>query len=283
MSRTDPESPSLGDVYNLLKHVDRETAGIKDAISKLEGIQEKVELLECKQSEMGKEVQFLRAADRRKGLVINGLVHEQEQKTGAELINLVLELFRKMELVIDEREIDYIRRARNKKTLIVKMVSELRRAEILRATKLLRGTQIYVNPDRDKKEIQERRTLLPFLKRMKSSGWKGNLRGARLVTEKGSFGVDDLGKLEALLRSSPGTAAVSQKEQRTDSRQIEVVYPPNLVSQGEIPKKTATPRMTRGRKAQMDSTGETRQKPIEQFFSPPEESQRGVGPDGGGL
>lgn len=131
-------------------------------------------------------IEKLDKISRRKNLIIHGLT-ESQGETQNDLDNTILSLISNVLQISDftKSEIDYIRRfgsaTESSRPVIFGLTTERRKFEILRNSKSLKGTKIYIRQDLTDKDREERRTLVTQMKKERENGNFAVIRKNKLI------------------------------------------------------------------------------------------------------
>lgn len=151
--------------------------------------------------EQDERIDVLEKEIKRRNIIIKGIV-DGEEESEVELKDKVMEVMNKMgvKLKINE-DIDEMKRigkfAKNSnRPIIVKMLRIKTKIEVLKATKNLAGTKIWIEDDFTRRIQNERKRLIPHLKKARIEGEKAQLKYNTLVINGKRYKIEDFPKEE---------------------------------------------------------------------------------------
>lgn len=188
-------------------------------VTKQENVQLKKQVAEQHQ-----KIQDMEKEIRRKNIVIKGVEDKYEEKS--EEINEKLKaVFEQMKINIDSNaDIDEVKRMGKhrvgiRRPIIVKMLSGRKKTEILKQTKALRGTDIWIEEDYPKEILKERKSLIPHLKEARQKGYNVKLRYNKLIVNNEIFTIKELEQTETQ------TEMITDKKRTFSERSPEMTNP----------------------------------------------------------
>lgn len=148
--------------------------------------------LKAKTEKQEQRMEILEREIRRKNLVIKGICDdENEEKIKTEM--KVETMLQKIGVKIDQKtDIDEVRRigryqTETKRPILLKLMKESKRTEILSKAKGLKGTEIWIDQDYPKEVQKERKELIPQLIEARQKGYMAQLRYNKLIINKEVF------------------------------------------------------------------------------------------------
>lgn len=156
-----------------------------------------------------------------KKLKLNNLIFygiPEEESTNEDLIRTVRKLLNdKFSININIIEINNLYRLGKKgnqnRPTLVSLTSFLRKQEILRNGKKLKGSGIIVTEDYTEKTLEERKILVPYYKEARLRNKRTILKGSQLIIEGKAFTCQDLQKIETeldIFQSQPQREVLSE-------------------------------------------------------------------------
>lgn len=129
----------------------------------------------------------LESGTRKKNVIVYGMQEENNEHINdlKEKINWLLN--NKMELDIKREEIDDFFRLGKKteekknRPIIIKMISNWRKTEIMMNKKKLRGTRIFIENDMSEEEMTEKKNMIAEMRELKSKGHEAYIKGKSLI------------------------------------------------------------------------------------------------------
>lgn len=192
------------EIFNLLQKVSsdlkNELALIKEQLNSREQFLEeiKIENLELREanSKLENRVKILEKRNREKNLVIYNI----EEVADTPLENTVINfLATKLQVTLDKREINNVYRigkqsaiVHRKRPILLKLVSFLKKHEIVSKLSGLKGTGISVSEDLSPEDREKRRTLYMHYRSAKASGYPAKLYGDRVLINGIAYKYSDL-------------------------------------------------------------------------------------------
>lgn len=194
----------LSEVIHEMKETKAENQKMRDIISSQE---ERIASLE-------KEV-------RRRNLIFRGVEDGESEETGETKRKIVM-ICQTLGVVINpETNIDEIKRLGSprpgaSRPVLIKLTTNDKKWEILKKAKGLKGTNIWIDEDYPKRIQEERKLLIPELKKARVRGQHAKLRYNKLIIDGKEVGANDVNTSEPVLRGN--TVANKRK---TDMRSPE--------------------------------------------------------------
>lgn len=152
--------------------------------------------LKKKINEQEERLDMLEREIRKNNIVIQG-IGEEKDETIDELKVKVEEMLEKANIKIDmNSEVSEINRigtnaGNSKRPVLMKLMSNNKKMEILRNAKCLKGTTVWINEDYPKKVQIKRKTLLQHLKLARQKGSRAYLRYDKLIIDGKTYKVED--------------------------------------------------------------------------------------------
>ncbi|KAK4884836.1 hypothetical protein RN001_001107 [Aquatica leii] len=162
--------------------------------------EEKIILLE-KLAVQEKRISMLEREVRKKNIVIKGIKdNEQEnEKETQEKVNAVIQKtginFNITEELDEARRIGKYNEGKTR-PIMIKLMKESTKMNILKNAKTLRGTDIWIDEDYPKEVQEERRRLIPYMKEARNKGYKALIRYDKLIINNETYRTKDLEKDE---------------------------------------------------------------------------------------
>lgn len=179
--------------------------------TKQENVQLKKQLIQQEQ-----KIKEIEQEIRRKNIVIKGL-EDREDEMGEEINQKLKKIFIKMEVKIDDNiDIEEVRRIGKYKRgtnrpILMKMARSKKKFEILKQTKTLRGTDIWIEEDYTKEVQEERKLLIPHLKEARQKGYNARLRYNKLIINKEVFTIQDFVQEEQVETTTDKKRTLSER------------------------------------------------------------------------
>lgn len=149
--------------------------------------------------EQGEKINSLEREVRKKNLIIKGILDKEDEKEG-ETRDKVSAVIQKIGVNFDTKEdLDEVRRIgkynpQKKRPVLIKLTKEATRVRILRNTKVLKGTEIWIDEDYPKEVQEERRRLIPHMKEARERGYRAQLRYNKLIVNGVIYRANEVGK-----------------------------------------------------------------------------------------
>lgn len=201
-------------------------------MTEMKQIKDENKRLKKKVEEQESRIGRLERAVRSKNVVIKG-IGEEESENESSIKEKVNRIIHKIGINVEtERDIDEIRRIGRKETgkkrpVLVKLVRESTRSEILRNARHLKGTTMWIDEDFPKNVQEKRMTLIPRLREARDRGHRAVLKYDKLIVD-GEIIVDSDREDEG------GERGAGQK------RTVEIRSPEGDSIDGQTPKITKT-------------------------------------------
>ncbi|KAG5862712.1 hypothetical protein JTB14_014975 [Gonioctena quinquepunctata] len=217
---------SIKDVYLLLKGVNENLSKRIEVLEattrslttvlqeEVETIRNKVEILEKKNISLKNQLSKFEKQLKLNNLVIYG-IEENQNENQEILINKFSELATtKLELKITRTEINNIfrlgKKAGHNRPILISLSSQIKRQEILRNARKLKGTKIVITEENG--ELEERKILLGALKEAKSNNKTAFLKRNKLIVEGESYTVADIENAKKLDREESYFSPVTERK-----------------------------------------------------------------------
>lgn len=227
---------SNAEIFKLLQSVSIEIKGELSAIKVQLGLQDK--LLEDIQTEnvtlkqeikgLEKRVSFLERDRREKNLIFYNI----EELEGAPLQNSLIDFLEKqMRIRLQPHEIDDVFRigrrdtnTDNKRPVILKLTSHLKRREILSNLKFLKGTKISVSEDLCREDREKKKILYSHFKAAKARGYPAKLFSYKVVINGISYTSDQLEDCNIGSSGEESKIRIPSEQRRSVSTPTSPVY-----------------------------------------------------------
>lgn len=201
---------TIGDIYSLLKEVkgdltekieivDREIKSISSVLNyEITDAKRKIKKLEEENLYLRNSLETLERKNKNNNLVFYGVQNKNEE-TDTDLIDSIVDLIEHhLHVKLDTSDINNIFRLGKHKEhtrpILVSFISYLKKKEILKNCKLLKGTKIYICEDLLQTELEERKILLQFRKEASKQNHEVKLRGNKLIISGREYTASDLQK-----------------------------------------------------------------------------------------
>lgn len=208
MDKIDDQPATTQDVYNLLKNIDNKLAKKIDEVQEevrslrisvnedIGVLKEKVNCLEEQNSLLKEKLKYIERKNKQNSVIIYGL-EEQEGENQSKLLEEILKLINsiiKVELV--PFEINNIYRigknVNTRRPILVSFVTTLKKQEVIRNGKRLKGTEISISEDLIDEDREERKILVEALKQARNQNKKAVIRGNRIIIDSTKFSATDI-------------------------------------------------------------------------------------------
>lgn len=146
--------------------------------------------------EQGERIEQLEREIRRKNIVVRGIADHGEE-TEEETRRKVGVIVRKLEVDMDDRiDIDKITRIgkyqeERRRPILLKLTRESKKGEIMRSSKRLKGTDVWLDEDYPRSIREERRVLIAKAKEAKQQGHRAYVGYNRLVVDGDPFTAEE--------------------------------------------------------------------------------------------
>lgn len=132
----------------------------------------------------------------RKNIIIRG-IEDKEEENREETAGKLMTVIHKLGIQIRNEDIDEIKRIGKyirdrQRPILLKLTTGNKKIEILRKSKDLKGTNIWLEDDYTKEVLAERKWLIPQMKEARNKGYKAYLKYNKLVVNDEIYGIDDL-------------------------------------------------------------------------------------------
>lgn len=155
--------------------------------------------LKEKVDEQGERIDSLEREVRKKNLVIRG-IKDKEGEKDSETEEKISAIIQKIGVNFDTKEdLDEVRRIgkynpQKIRPVLIKLSRESTRGKILRNTKALKGSDIWIDEDYPKQVQEERRRLIPHMKEARERGYRARLRYNKLIVNGVIYRADKMEK-----------------------------------------------------------------------------------------
>ena len=160
---------------------------------------------------------------KKRNLIIKGLKDEEDESNG-DLKEKVAKLIKKLNVEMKmEEDVDEMRRMGKfdegrDRPIVIKLMKIKTKMEILRSTKALRGSKIWIEEEYTKRTQNERKRLIPFLKQARQGGDKAILKFNKLIINNTAHKIEELEEIKGKeVRMKP---ARTISERSPESEQI---------------------------------------------------------------
>lgn len=149
---------------------------------KIDEVKIEVGKMETKLENQDTRIHQMEKETRKRNIIIYG-IEEKEEENIKDTVQSFLR--NTMEIEIKPEEIDDFyrmgKRTSNKnRPIMLKLLTNWKKQEIIRSTGKLRGTKIFIDQDLTAKEIEEKRRLLPIMLNYRRNGHYATMRGSLL-------------------------------------------------------------------------------------------------------
>ncbi|KAG5887110.1 hypothetical protein JTB14_000743 [Gonioctena quinquepunctata] len=204
---------SINDVYLLLKGVNENLSKRIEVLEattrslttvlqeEVETIRNKVEILEKENISLKNQLSKFEKQQKLNNLVIYG-IEENQNENQEILINKFSEL----------ATTKLGKKAGHNRPILISLSSQIRRQEILRNARKLKGTKIVITEDLTNGELEERKILLGALKEAKSNNKTAFLKRNKLIVEGESYTVADIENAKKLDREESYFSPVTERK-----------------------------------------------------------------------
>lgn len=207
----------------LQNHVDPLTERMNEISETLRDIKEEtnkngkeVQKVKCDIEKLQKNYEFLNRELIKKKLIIFGL-HENENEN----LQIMLTKFFKEKLNQDDFNIWEIadakrmgKRDSTSRGIKIELTSKFRKMKILENSKLLKGTNVKIQPEYTKQVMDERKILQPFLKDAKKKGQKAYLVYNKLIIGEHIYTANEI-KEKSKEQTNPSDQSEDSEKEET--------------------------------------------------------------------
>ena len=189
--------------------------------------------LENENRELKRRLYSVEKIIKRKNLLVYGLPEVNNENT----VQIVLEVVKnKLEINLKSTEISDCFRIGKKtdkrdRQILLTLISNLKRSELLTEKRKLKGTSIYINEDLTPEDSERRKVLINKLKEARAQNRNATLRGNRLIVDGEFYTAEDFDisankgqQAEKQIVSSPAaitkTGTQSNEVEQTVEKQI---------------------------------------------------------------
>lgn len=171
-------------MMEMLKEIKDEISKVRNdvALFKIENtkLQERVQIQE-------KQIEYLEREAKKKNLIIKG-IKDTERETYIKREEEIVKLMKTIGVKMGTDSIDMTYRIgrfnpEKERPIVVKLTYEKSKYEILRNAKNLKGSNVWIDEDFTQKTQDERRTLIPMMKEIRSEGKTVVLRYNKLIVD----------------------------------------------------------------------------------------------------
>lgn len=218
-----PDKITNEQLYSLLLKIEKQNTGIKEDIDELKKIsgsqaagleeaKQKIKELTVENESLKKRVEFLDRETRRNNVILFGIKEVDRRLLASHLIDLVSQKLGIGLRLEDINGVTYLGKQQDNKPRPVKLelISNLKKAEIFRNVRKLKGTGISLSDDLAKEERAERKLVYHRFKEAKDQG-----RSAKLV--RGGVIIDDKKYRYGELKGTGGSTKLNPDTQVTDN------------------------------------------------------------------
>lgn len=176
-------------VHNIDVKINKTVEGLRNEIKET---REKYEFHEEKITNLEKESKYLLNLQKRKNIMVYGLENVRGRE---ERKSQLVKLFRDtMETSFSRMDLDYFKvltNSREKNPVLIRMTTLEMKYEIFSKRKNLKGTDIYIDDDLDKEEIQKRKYLRAIMKEKKDEGKEVMMKRNKLYVDGELYETED--------------------------------------------------------------------------------------------
>lgn len=185
-------------------------------------IKEENKKLKEQMTQQGDKMATLEREIRRKNIVIKG-VKDREEENREETFNAVITIIKEMGIEINKEHIDEVNRigkytANRVRPIILKLNTGNKRTEILSKSKVLKGTDIWLDEDYSKEILEERKLLIPHMKEARKKGCRAYLRYNKLIVNNEVFQCKDLAMITEEKQNDHSRENIGGKKRPTSQR-----------------------------------------------------------------
>lgn len=211
-------------IQEMFKQIDgnmRQMNGKLDSlILEIKQIKDENKKLKKKIVEQEDKIEKLERTVRSKNIVIKGVEEEERenQNRTREKVDLIMQ---KLGVSVEiEKNIDEMGRigkyvTGRKRPILVKLLKESTKSEILKNAKQLKGSDIWIEEDFPKNIQEERRGLIPRLKEARNKGYRAVLRYNKLIVDGEIYGGREEGQYEKVGQGENGEGMGGGGQKRT--------------------------------------------------------------------
>jgi len=198
-------SVTLGDLYNLINTVNSRICtkiddiktdlnNLSDKFNKqITAVETKIDSLETENKELKRRLYSVEKVIKRKNLLIYGLPEADNENTVEIVVDVVKN---KLDINLKSTEIANCFRLGKKidkkhRPILLVLISNLKRSELLTNKGKLKGTNIFINEDLTQEDSNRRRTLVNKLKEARAHNRNATLKGNRLMVDGVSYTAED--------------------------------------------------------------------------------------------
>lgn len=170
---------------------------LEKIMSDNDGLREENKNLRAQLVEQGKYIKGLDRELRRRNVIIKG-VGDKEGERREETEEEVQKILKKMGVRVDMKtEIDEIKRLGRyregrQRPILMKLTTGNKKVQILKQSKELKGTDVWVEEDYTKESQETRKKLISHLKEARRRGHRAQLRHDKLVIDSKIYGIEEL-------------------------------------------------------------------------------------------
>ncbi|CAG9825780.1 unnamed protein product [Phaedon cochleariae] len=197
----DEETKSLiRSIYLQNKEIKEDILIIKNDLQKvstnIQELEEKVKFLETQNNDLNAEIEIVKRNKKKNNLVIFGIEEVEESETWS-VVKATLES--KLSIKLEEDDINNSLRigkqnTNGKRPIILELVRNLKKQEILKNCRKLKGTEISISHDLTPKERDEKKVLYKHYKEAKENKCEATLFRNKLVINGVPYKYEDFVK-----------------------------------------------------------------------------------------
>lgn len=178
--------------------IDNMDKKLENVIKENEALKKENAYLREQNTEQEERLEHLEREIRKNNIIIKGIQdkeNEHYQETQKHIQTIMQKLGVEVDLDVNIEEIRRVGRytiSRNR-PILVKLIRYDKTLEILRKSKALKGTNVWIEKDYSKKVQEERKALIPQLKEARQKGYMAYLKHNVLVVNKEVYHARNLG------------------------------------------------------------------------------------------
>lgn len=198
---------TIDDIYNLLKQVnsnlenkissvEQEVKTIKTVVGQeINDLKNRVQILEQEKLSLKEKITHIERKSKHNNIIIYGIPEDNENPI--DLTEIILEFVNGLlKVELHKIELNNLFRIGKKqqttRPILVSFISYLKKQEILRNCKHLKGTNISISEDLIEEDRQNRKILIEYLKEAKQQKKRTTIKGNRLKIEETEYTIEDL-------------------------------------------------------------------------------------------
>lgn len=207
MNTSITQSATNQDIYDLIINLDsklgKQIEDVQDEVKSLKQVvngdikvlKDKIKALEEENKLVKGKLKYIERKIKQNNIFIYGLEEETEERQDTLLQEVLHVINHTLEVKLTPYEINNIYRIgknKGKRPIILSFVTNLKKSEVLRNTRKLKGTNIAVSEDLIEEDRTERKLLVDTLKQVKRRNKKAIIRGNGIIIESIYYSVKDI-------------------------------------------------------------------------------------------